>query len=188
MLLLPNAGIGHLPVQKHCCSHTMFHEFYTLSAICSVRFPTVAWRAAYESSYTAADRWFHGEEISSFCQSSWASGPGHLVAVAFSLLWLPRVMLHLLHQGPVVQSKCTVGSSYQSSMDHCRPLWSRSRHPINPKKVLVQLVRKSWSLIYYSITVSCYRIYWFSNIFLFSAKREKNFHLFNFSFFRLIPI
>ena len=102
------------------------------------------------------------------------SGPGRLVAVAFSLLWLPRVMLHLLHQGPVVQSNCAVGSSYQSSMDHCRPLWSRSRCPIDPKKVLVQLVRKSWSPIYYSITVSCYHIYWLSNIFIFSAKREKN--------------
>ena len=123
-----------LPVQKHCCSHAMFHELYTLSAICSVRFPTVAWRAAYDFSYTAADRWFRGEEISSFCRSSWASGPGRLVAVAFSLLWLPRVMLHILHQGPVVQSNCAVGSSYQSSMDHCRPLWSRSRRPINPKK------------------------------------------------------
>ena len=147
MLLLPNDGVGHLQVQKHCCSQAMFHELYTLSAICSVRFPTVAWRAAYDFSYTAADRWFRGEEISSFCQSSWASGPGRLVAVAFSLLWLPRVMLHILHQGPLVQSNCAVGSSYQSSMDHCHPLWSRSHPPINPKKVLVQLVHKSWSPI-----------------------------------------
>ena len=97
-------------------------------------------------------------------------------------------MLHLLHQGPVVQSNCAVGSSYQSSMDHCRPLWSCSRHPINPKKVLVQLVCKSRSPIYYSITVSCYRIYWLSNIFIFSAKREKTFHLFNFSLFILLIV
>ena len=105
----------------------------SLSATCSARFPTVAWHAAYDSSYTAADRWSRSEEISSFCQSSWASGPGRLVAVAFSLLWLPRVMLHILLQGRVAQPKCTVGSWYQSSTDHYHLLWSRSHRPINPK-------------------------------------------------------
>ena len=42
-------------------------------------------------------------------------------------------MLHLLLQGRVVQSKCAVGSWYQSSTVHYHLLCSRSRHPINPK-------------------------------------------------------
>ena len=145
-MLLPNTAIAHLAVQKHCCSHTMFHEFYTLSATCSARFPTVTWRAAYDTSYTAVDCWSHGKEISSFCQSSWASGPDRLVAIAFSLLWLPWVMLHLLLQGWVAQSKCAVGSWYQSSMDHYHLLGSHSLYPINPKTIISTVSPQSCGL------------------------------------------
>ena len=102
------------------------------------------------------------------------TGPCCLVAVAFSLLWLTRVMLHLLHQGRMVQSKCTVGSWYQSSMDHCPPLWSCSHHPINPKTSISTVSPQSRGLRFTIQYMFHVIVFTGSEIYSFSPPKEKN--------------